>query len=250
MKNNIFEEIQNWFESGKDLKQGMKLHTTHSKNFNNKKLLAKTILNKSKLLERLLLELLNQNRPANVEKIKIKKPQFEEKRLVFKENIATRLKKEFPKIDFKDLPDKLKLLVFKRYDAWEKSVKAHAAMHKSETNEDRRTAVFECVENIEKNWRIWDELNEFHKTGKTLNLFPELKEELFDNHIKQLEQLSAEQYTKEFTVILRRTKNNLFAFLKRKNNTVPYESKETYDLNVYKHDVVARKLNEPLWKIE
>ena len=246
-KQKAYEELKAWFDSNRDMKEAQKLHAKYSKNYANKMRLAKNIPLRKKLLPTYLMELLNKFKPADSEKLYLKKA-VAPSAPTRKEDITLKLAKEFPKLVFKDLPDNLKLLVFKRYDAWEQSKKQHVLLHTSETDDDRFTAVRSCVLAIKENWTIWDELNEYHKTGKVLGLHSSMKENNFDIQIKKLEELSPEEYTKQFMTIRKNMRNNINALVKKYNGEVPETSLETLNFNIYKFNVVSKKLKEPEWK--
>jgi len=242
-----YEEIKEWFDSDRDIKKAQKLHAKYSKNYANRKRLAKNVTLRKKLLPTYLMELLNKFKPIDAEKLYLKKA-IVPSSPTRKEDVTMKLQNEFPKLIFKDLPNNLKLLVFKRYDAWEESKVQHVLLHSAETIEDRHTAVRSCVLAIKENWSIWDELNEFHKTGKVLGLHSSMKENDFDVHIKQLEELSPEEYTKQFMKIRKNMRNNINAMIKKYEGKVPGTSLETLDFNIYKFNVVSKKLKEPEWE--
>jgi hypothetical protein len=160
--------------------------------------------------------------------------------------IEHRLKSEFPKIEFKSLPDNLKKLVYVRYDCWTKSIKNHALQHNCDNDIDRFHAAKSCVLSIIENWQIWSELNHYQKHNELLGAYPSSKENEFQEKIKSLELLSSEVRTKELMVIRRRARNNIHTLVrKEKLNARQNAILEDW---IEKHDFVSEKLGEPKWK--
>jgi len=243
-----YTELKAWFDSGKDLKVGMKLHTHYSKNHANKMQLAKYPAKRKQLLPVYLLDIFNQCKPTDVEKISLRKQIVVIPPVTRREDIETKLRNEFEKLEFKELPKPLQLLVIKRYDAWKESKEQHALLHTAETDQDRYEAVRACVLAIKENWGIWDELTEFHQKGNILGLHPDLKQNDFDLKIQELQKQSSEVYTKEFMKLRMNLAKNIKALIKKYDGNIPQSSQETLDFNIYKFNVVSTKLKEPLWK--
>lgn len=64
--------------------------------------------------------------------------------------------------------------------------------------------------------------------------------------ITELEKLSPLKCAKEFMIIRRRARNNIFTIQRKKNKS----EKDIELMNewIKRHDIISEKLNEPLWK--
>jgi len=245
---NAYSEILNWFNGDRNLNAGMKLHTRYSKNHANKMRLAKGIGNRKRLLETYLQEILNSHKPKSEPIFENKKNQSETTETKFKKTFQQRLEQEFPKLKFSDLPDKLKLLVFKRFDAWEKSKQYHAEQHQAETNEERFEAAAKTVRAIMENWGIWEELDHFHTNGKILGKHPDFEKNEFDEWIIEMERKPVLEYTKEFQKVRKNARNNISRMLQiAKKQELTDKQQQIIDTWIYKHDIVSVKINEPVW---
>jgi len=245
--NNTYKEIKSWFESNRDLKLGMKLHAKYSKNTKNIKKLAVTKINRKQLLETYLQEILNNCKPSSEKKFTQNKDEKSTQRVV-KQTFQQRLEEEFPKLKFSDLPDKLKLLVFKRFEAWEKSKELHNAQQEAETNEERFEAAKQTVQSIMENWTIWEELDNYQKFGEILGKHPDFEKNEFEEWIAEMEKKSALEYTKEFNKVRKNARNNINRLLKKsEEKPLTEKQQEIIDMWIYKHDLVSQKLLEPLF---
>jgi hypothetical protein len=144
------------------------------------------------------------------------------------------------------LPDVLKLLVFKRYDAWADSTKYHNLQHDAKTDEERFLAAKNTVEAIQENWKIWDELNHWHKYKKVLGKHPKFKENEFLDYIAELERKPQAECIKELFIIRRRARNNINTLLRKGEDITP-ENERLVEIWIEKHNIVSEKLNEPKW---
>jgi len=244
-KEKIFNEILAWFESTQDIKEGMKLHTRYSKNYSNKRKLALDPANRKKFLIMYMKELLDIYKPVDVI-LPDKEKQEQPGKKVYKESIGQRLSKEFPKLVFNDLPDTLKLLVIKRYSAWEESKKWHTLQHEAEADDERFVAAKNTVEAVMENWQIWEELEHYQKYNKILGNHPKFKEDEFLSMIKELEKKAVNEYVKEFASIRRRARNNIHNMLRK--GKLNEKQEQILNLWIYKHDIVSTKLGEPSWE--
>ncbi len=238
-ENKLYQEITNWLNNPIDINEGMRLHTLCSKNIKNKRVLAFQAQKRKFLLPLFLREIVKNFVP-------VKKKEAENNTVNPQSIVETKLRKEFPKIVFKDLPEALKKLVFVRYDAWAETVKQHALQHMAVTDQERFVAAKATVTNIIENWQIWDELNNWHKYNKVLGKHPALKENEFLTQLSELEAKGKDIATKEYMMIRRRARNNIHILLRMKKLTEKQEKLLTTWIE--KHDIVSQRLNEPLWE--
>ena len=240
---NRYNEITNWLNSDRNIIAGMRLHTLYSKNARNKMYLATHVALQKKMLPVYLTELANFCKPAEIV-IEEKKAEEAKKPSKLTQDTAAKLKKEFPKIEFSELPDELKELTFKRYHLWERSKYFHSMQHKALTDENRFFAAKSCIEAVKENWRIWDELNEWHKFKRILGNHEIFQVKAFERWIAETEK-QADKGTKEFMIMRRRARNNLSTLLRKTERTK--EQEEKVQEWIYKHDLVSDKINEPKW---
>jgi len=251
-KNNIYEEIKNWFENSKDIKAGMRLHAKYQKNKSKILKIASDISNRKRFLEIYLKEILNQNKPIGVPVIKnfetIDKIHNVETKQVFKKSFQERLQEEFPKLIFGQLPDELKLLVYKRYDAWEKSKQFHAKQQNAQSEEERFEAVKNTVNNIKINWAIWEELDYYQKYGKMLGKHPDFKKNEFEEKIKELEKLPPIEFALEMNRLRKNIRNRINDFIRiSKTNTLTVEQEQLMNEKIKNHDYISLKIGKEKW---
>jgi len=238
----IHEKIATWLLSNQNLKEGLKLHTQYSRNQQHKLRLATSNLNKKLLLVAYMQELAKIYKPVNViEQIQSPKS-FAAKKKVFHESFGVRFSRECPKIDFSNLPDKLKLLVFKRFDLNENAIRQHINMHLATNDESRFEAARACILSVQENWEIWDELNEYQITGKPLGKHVSFQKDEFEEFKRELELMDDVERGKEMSLIRRRAKNNINAIMRRKG------SQDVIQMWIKKHDYVSEILGEALWQ--
>jgi hypothetical protein len=82
------------------------------------------------------------------------------------------LRKEFPKLDFKNLPDDLKILVIDSRATWHQAQEAREKKFAAESDEERLKWNIIEIENRMENRLIWEELNHYQLTGKILGKHP------------------------------------------------------------------------------
>ncbi len=271
-KEKVYLEIKACLTGKFDIKLAMRIHTKYSKNYANKKRLATKPVSRKALLPTYLKELLNFYKPLNIEEPRPLNnstepnknpsnpideseniaPSEQTKRVPIKKSIDQRLKEEFPKLKFKELPDNLKLLVLKRYDAWEESKKYHELQHIAETDKERFEAAKNTVLSIQENWQIWEELDYYHKYRKPLGKHSSFKKKTFEEEIKELEKKPVHEYTKEFGLIRQRARNNINRLLniKKKKKKLTEPQRKLLKSWIHKFNVVSEKLELPLWKIK
>lgn len=242
-KSKAYSEISAWLNSEMKILEGMKLHTLYSQNARNKKFLATHIAMQKRMLPVYLRELLLLFKPSDIIIEEIKKEDVAMPTKL-EQDTAQKLKKEFPKIEFNELPETLKQLTFKRYYLWERSKFYHDQMQKALSDENRFFAAKNCIECVEENWQIWDELNEWHRHKRILGKHAKFLENAFEKWIEEQEK-TPDKGTKEFMILRRRARNNLFTLLRKQERTKEQEAK--VQEWIYKHDLVSTKINEPRW---
>jgi len=249
-----YYEIKACLSCRLDIKQALKIHYKYSKNSENKKRLARNPVLRKKLLPIYLQELLELYRPLNIkEETKTEHPKqpvkTQKKVTKIAMSVAQKLKKDFPKLDFDKLPENMQLLVIKRYAAWESSKKNYALQQSAKTDEERFKYGKATVENIMENWKIWEELNNYHMYGKPLGKHASFSANEFENKIAELEKLPTLELAKELAKIRRNKRNAINRLLgkEKKNKKLTEKQRTLLKTLIFEFDYVSTKLNEPLW---
>lgn len=250
-----YGEIKVWFDSGKPFNTGLKLFHKYSTNgYDKMRLLRMSMQNKQTFIEGRLREIMEKNKPKTKRQA-IKQPsqagqttnKVAPKNTTKFPPVQERLQTEFPKIVFSQLPDTLKLLVFKRYDAWQKAVEHHKKQHEAETDKERFEAAKQTVLSKQENWQIWEELHHWHQYNKPLGKHESFQENDFLKAIREAEaNKPAAEVAKMLITIRKRARNNINEYLRKDGLTPEQEQKKAQW--VWKHDIVSKKLGEPLWE--
>jgi len=248
-----YNEIKDWFDSKRDVKLGMKIHAKYQKNKSKVLDIATNIVNRNNILQKYLLELLNEFKPIDEPKFIPNKKnsvnQNSNNQKVYKESLTDRLKKEFPKLVFNDLPKNLQLLVIERYTAWQKSVDYHAKQHDAQTDEERFEAVKNTISNIKNNWTIWEELEHYQKYNKPIGKHKSFEKNEFEEWVKEQEKKSAAEAALIFSKFRKNCRNNIFKLIKKAEiEPLTENQKEIFNLWIEKHDIVSVKINEKSWE--
>jgi len=246
----IYDELSQCLSGEFNMKLAMRLHAKYSKSHANKMKVAKRVAERKKLLKRFLGELLALYQPAGEPKIKQVEPEKETLKVKLQKPVAEKLKSEFPKLNFADLPDNLKILVINRYSAWESSKQKHSEQHSATNDEDRFIAARDTVENIIENWKIWEELEHYQKYGKPLGQHSSFIINDFEAEITAVEKLSVTECIKALILIRNRARNNINRLLKIKKDgqQLSEEQNDLLKTWIFKFDYVSVKLNEPKWE--
>jgi len=244
-KEGAYNEILNWLDSDRNIKKGIKIHSKYSKNYQRKKKLAFYPVLRKKLLPLFLNDLLKSYKPKDV--IIKKKKKKKAPKEIYTPNLLSKLKKEFPKIVFTELPETLKKLVPVRYQAWEDSIKYYALQHAADNEIDRFNAAKSTILSIQTNWLIWDELNHWHINRKILGKHPKFKEDEFLDQIKELKSKSEVEYFNEITKIRAKARNNILRMI-RKHDNFTTSQQNIVDFWIFKHNIVSEILKQPIWK--
>jgi len=130
------------------------------------------------------------------------------------------LRKEFPKLDFANLPDDLKILVIDSRTSYHKAQDARDKKFVAETDEERLKWNITEIEARMENTLCWKELNHFQLTGKILGKHPRFA------RMKELQKLQS------------LNREELF---KKKKNFPPSISKAKKALKAAKDEVTRHK---------
>lgn len=243
----IYNEIEAWFNSGQKFKAGLQYHAKYNPNKLEIRQLGRANPSLKKSLLSGYMRKLLKFYGKKLHKPKIEKVEMVVKLTQKKLSIGQKLKAEFPKIEFKELPDTLKLLVFKRYEAKQEAIKFHELQHTAADEATRYEYARNCVEAMMENWNIWEELNHWHKYKRILEKHPVFKKNEFLEEIKTMEAtLPVVEYTKQFMHIRKRARAAINEH-KRKKELTPQQQTKMVEW-IEKFNVVSNKLSEPLWE--
>ncbi len=248
-----YHEIKACLTGKFDINTAMRLHTKYSKNFKNKKILALYPVKRRTLLKPFLRELFNAFKPAEVKEEIPEQPEppTEPLRVTAPKSISEKLKKDFPKLEFEELPDNFKLLVIKRYSAWEESKRHHKAQHEATTDAERFEHAKDTFLNAKENWDIWEELEHYHMYGKPIGKHSSFKISEFQKEIEEVEKLPVAKMVKELTRIRKnkRTAINRILNIQNKKKKITEQQQEVLDISINEFNIVSVKLDEPEWKL-
>lgn len=103
------------------------------------------------------------------------------------------LKNEFPLLDFKTMPDELKILVIDRISLFNQSKIARQKLEEAATDEERLIHNKELIECMTNNQRIWEELNYYQTNKKILGKYWKLTQK---SDLDKLREMTREQLFK------------------------------------------------------
>jgi len=247
MNNNAYNEISECLSGSFNLDKALKIHNKYSKNYSKKLQLAKSV-NKKSLLLTYLQELLHVYHDKNKPLLKKQEENIELKK-VYKKSIQSKISEEFHKLIFNDLPDSMKLLVLLRYEKWEDSKKFYNLQQSAEDSITRFNNAKSAILATKENWEIWAEIDNYNKYGKPLGKHHSFKKNEFIEHIKEIEQLSVSECTKKLIKLKRAKESAINRFNSMSNKkALTTEQLKLKQTNIDHYNIVALKLNEPLWK--
>ncbi len=154
-------------------------------------------------------------------------------------SLSGKLKAEFPDIIFDRLPEKLQLLVIKRYSLWETAKDEYENQQKAETAQERFEHAKAAIEAYAENNEIWDELNHFQSYRKILGRSRHFRKDPYGTMLEKLQkELNTVELIKELTKKLKNLRGEIGRHAKQ-------GSEEKRQSAIVKYNKVAAIIDEP-----